>query len=81
MRSSAVTQFPEGEWPEVMTKEQAARYLQVSVRTVDRLRERGELAWSDVGNLVRITRSSLDAYLANERNQRNFQSDDFRKIS
>jgi excisionase family DNA binding protein len=48
------------------TKE-AAAYLGVSTKTIDRMVERGELESYKVGRLRRFDRSALDAYLDRQR--------------
>ena len=55
-----------------LTREQAAAELSCSVRTLDRLRERGELDWIELGTGggIRILRDSLEAYVERQRNRR-----------
>ncbi|QEM67709.1 helix-turn-helix domain-containing protein [Geobacter sp. FeAm09] len=45
------------------TREETARYLERSVKTIDRLRKKGVLVDLDAGGLVRITRTSIEEYL------------------
>ena len=81
MRSDEPPESSNGEIPTVFTKIQAASYLQISVRTVDRLRERGELESNNVGNLVRITRSALQEYLTRDRSRKILRALDFLRNS
>jgi excisionase family DNA binding protein len=50
--------------PELLTIDEAAESLRVTRRTIERLIARGELERVNVARTVRITRSSLDAYIA-----------------
>jgi len=47
----------------VYGREDAAEALGVSVETLDRYRERGELAYRKIGTLVRFTEGDLVAFL------------------
>jgi len=47
----------------LFTKQQVADYLEVSVRTVDRLRVDMDLPVYHIGNRVRIPQSSVDMIL------------------
>ena len=51
------------ECPTSLKREEAAEILRVSVRTVDRLIEEGELPASKVGRAVRINRADILALL------------------
>lgn len=51
------------EWPEVMTLEQVADYLQVGIHTVYRLRDSGKLKAAKVGRIWRVRKADVDAYL------------------
>ena len=55
-----------------ITREQAAAELNCSVRTIDRLRERGELDWFelDEGGGIRILWDSLLAFVDRRKNAR-----------
>ena len=46
-----------------LSKQKAARRLDVSEKTIDRLRSCGKLDWFPVGSLVRISLASLQAYV------------------
>ena len=52
---------------ELLTLDQVADKLQVSRRTVERLREQGRLRVVMVGRLVRVTERELEAYIASQR--------------
>ena len=52
-----------------ISKQKAARQLDVSEKTIDRLRAAGELEWIPVGRLVRISVASLDKF-ADRRSER-----------
>jgi excisionase family DNA binding protein len=57
--------------PVLLTTEQAAEYLQVSVRTIKNLMGDGRLAFVKIGRATRIHRHDLDEYIArNRRKQR-----------
>jgi excisionase family DNA binding protein len=49
--------------PFVLTKLQAANYLQVSERTIDNRRSEGVLPSCKIGGYVRFRRTDLDNYL------------------
>lgn len=51
------------EWPDVMTLEQVAEYLQVGIHTVYRLRDSGKLKAAKVGRIWRVRKADVDAYL------------------
>jgi excisionase family DNA binding protein len=42
-----------------LTREEAAAYLRVSLRTIDRMREDGTLRWRRVRHSIRILASSV----------------------
>lgn len=55
----------------LLTTDQAAGYLQVSVRTVKNLMCDGQIAYIKIGRATRIHRQDLDEYIArNRRKQR-----------
>lgn len=56
--------------PFVMTKPQAAKYLQVSERTIDNLRSARVLPYCRVGGSVRFRRTDLDNYLLSTNSHR-----------
>ncbi len=56
---------------EVLEPKEVAQMLRVSVRSVTRLAERGELVGFKVGDLWRFHRSDVDAYI--ERQKRKYQ--------
>ena len=45
-----------------LSKQKAARRLDCSTKTIDRLRGKGDLDWIKVGSGVRIAIASLEAY-------------------
>lgn len=49
--------------PALMTRDQAAYYLSMSTRELDRLRQTGELIPRSSGKNVRYTKAELDAYV------------------
>ncbi|PPF73606.1 DNA-binding protein [Pseudoclavibacter sp. Z016] len=49
-----------GVWGNLLTVQQAAEYLNVSVSTVRRLRAQGQLAFVKLGSSVRFTPDDLD---------------------
>lgn len=53
--------------PEVLTADQAAEFLQVSLRTVLQLARDGELRGHKVGRSWRFCRSDVIAYVRGER--------------
>lgn len=56
--------LPEGLAGVAMLQDDAAEFLQVSTRTIHRLRDEGEIAWYFLGGKVVIPRSELLDYLA-----------------
>jgi excisionase family DNA binding protein len=48
----------------VYTKEEAAKYLKVSLITIDRARKVGLLAWRKIGDRVVFTQADIDAFLS-----------------
>ncbi|MGH9074055.1 MAG: helix-turn-helix domain-containing protein [Acidimicrobiales bacterium] len=56
----------------LLTTDQAAQYLQVSVRTVKNLMGDGRVAYVKIGRVTRIHRQDLDEYIA--RNRRKHRS-------
>lgn len=50
--------------PEILTSEQAAALLQLCPDTIRRMVRRGELVAARVGGRIRLTRASIDAWLA-----------------
>lgn len=51
----------------LLTSEQAAEYLQVSLRTVKNLMSDGQLAYIKVGRATRIHRNDIEEYIAHNR--------------
>jgi len=51
---------------ELLTVEQVAEYLQVSMSTVRRMIQKGELPAQRVRRLVRVPKAALEAYLGGE---------------
>lgn len=56
---SVALSFP----PALMSRDQAAYYLSMSTRELDRLRQTGELIPRSSGKNVRYTKAELDAYV------------------
>ncbi len=54
----------------LMTKQEVATYLKVSVRTVDRLLENGDLPYHKLKRFIRIQRDDVKAYLDRTRKER-----------
>ena len=73
LQSVKATNTPNGDTSGVLAlvdKAGAAALLGgVSLRTIDRLREAGELETQPIGRLVRITVRSIVAYLASQRGE------------
>ena len=44
-------------------RNEAGRYLRCSTRTIDRLREKGELKWFKLKGRIVIRKESLEAYI------------------
>jgi hypothetical protein len=53
-----------------LSKQKAARRLDVCDKTIDRLRAKGDLDWIKVGTCVRILMASLEAYEQREQGGR-----------
>jgi len=51
------------EWPEVMTPDQVAEYLQVAKITVYRMIDRGDLRATKIGRVYRMRKADVDAYM------------------
>lgn len=56
--------------PLELTREQSAGYLGVSLKTVDRLRDAGELDWFYVGASVKVELESIEAFKERQREAR-----------
>lgn len=52
------------EAPDLLTRQESAELLRVSLTTLTRLTKAGQLGYVKVGRQVRIPRASLDRYLA-----------------
>ena len=52
---------------EVLEPKEVAQMLRVSVRSVTRLAERGEIVGFKVGDLWRFHKSDVDAYIENQK--------------
>lgn len=59
----------EKEYPEIMTIEQTAEYLQLGVKTIRRMIDEGELKASKIRNNWRIRKSDIDEYLDQNANK------------
>lgn len=55
-----------GEYPEVMTAEQAAEYLQITVRTLYKLIDSKQLPAAKVGRVWRFRKADIDTFLENQ---------------
>lgn len=53
----------EKEYPEIMTIEQTAEYLQLGIKTIRRMIEDGDIKASKIRNTWRIRKSDIDEYL------------------
>ena len=51
----------EQSWPEYMNKQEAAKYLNISVNTLQNWIEAGDIPFVVVGKMVRLSRRQLDA--------------------
>lgn len=51
----------------LLTAEQAAEYLQVSLRTVKNLTSNGQLAYIKVGRATRFHRDDIEEYVSHQR--------------
>lgn len=51
--------------PEVLTSDEAADLLRITPETIRRMVRRGDLSAQRIGGRIRITRASLQAWLAN----------------
>ena len=58
------------EYPEILTLMQAAEYLQVSTKTIQRMIERGDLKASKVSNSWRIRKPDIEDYLNRTSNKK-----------
>lgn len=47
----------------LLNKRDAAKFLQVSTRTIDRERDKGSLRWVQVGRAIRFTAKDLERYV------------------
>ena len=56
--------------PNLLTTEQAAEYLSVSVRTVKQLMSSGRLRYIKIGRATRLDPADLDAFIAQNRQHR-----------
>jgi excisionase family DNA binding protein len=54
------------ELPDILTPEEAAEYLRVDTRTIQRMCKRGELYGVYAGRLLRIPRESIEAWKRGE---------------
>jgi excisionase family DNA binding protein len=70
LTSSAGSYGPDLTPHAILTSEQAAEYLQVSLRTIKKLMSDGQLAYIKVGRSTRLHRDDIDDYLARNRRKR-----------
>ena len=66
-RSRKVKPMLDSVEPEFMTKAEAASYLRISIRTLDRWREESRVRTYRFGDLVRLRRSEVHSLLRLER--------------
>lgn len=59
-----------GDYPEIMTMEQAAELLQVSTRTIHRMVQQGKMPGRQVGSQWRFEREQLHEWVRGEWHQR-----------
>ena len=52
--------------PTLISKKKAAAALDVSERTIDRLRGRGEIRFVRIGGQIRIVEASVESYVQNQ---------------
>ena len=57
----SATRRDEQTWPEYMNKQQAAKYLNISVNTLQNWIADGDIPFVVVGKMVRLNRHQLDA--------------------
>ncbi len=69
---SSMLKDPELTTSMLLTAEQAAEYLQVSLRTVKNLMSDGQLAYIKVGRATRIHRNDLDEYVIHNRRKQRY---------
>jgi excisionase family DNA binding protein len=69
-RTSYLRRVPSPIQPKEISRHEAALYLGVSVKTVDRLRAAGELDDFAIGAVVRIEIESIDAFKERQRQAR-----------
>lgn len=63
--------LPPGSLPaRLLTTDQAAEYLNVSVRTVKNLMSNGRIAYVKIGRATRIRVEDLDGYIARNRHKK-----------
>jgi excisionase family DNA binding protein len=63
MNNSETTSTPEQTWPEILTIEQVAEYLQLHPQVVYRHVRAGTLPASRIGRTIRFKKSVLDQWL------------------
>jgi len=51
---------------DILTKEEVAKKLRVSERTIDNLRKNQGLPYATVGGLIRFTEEDIDAWLQDQ---------------
>jgi len=54
------------QYPDILTTEQAAKYLQVDVKTIRGLCQVNRIPHRKVGRIYRFSRAALDAWIAGE---------------
>ena len=54
-------------WPEILSRQEAAAYLGISVRTFDRIQKEAAIPWVLVGRRRKFLVRDLEAYLMSSR--------------
>ena len=58
--------MPDQQWPDVMTVDDAAQYMQLDASTIRELLRNGQLPGKKVGRVWRLLKTEIDAYLRGE---------------
>ena len=58
--------MPEQQWPDVMTVDDAAQYMQLDASTIRELLRNDQLPGKKVGRVWRLLKTEIDAYLRGE---------------
>lgn len=60
----------QNEYPEILTLEQTAEYLQVTYRTIQKLVDSGDLKASKIGRIWRVRKQDIEDYLDSTSNKK-----------